>query len=175
MTLVLHQVDDHASSALLASARVLMGEYAAMPHTVGRWHTAHADVAALPRPFVAPAGVLLVAYHDDTPAGCGALLAFDADSVEMKRVYLRETHRGRGYGERIVRELIARAAAMGYHRLLLDTAPELQAARSLYARLGFVPIPHYRDGLLADTLCYALDLHAASRGSGGDSMRSDER
>lgn len=165
-TFVLHWLDAHASPALLGAARTLVREYAAMPHTVGRWHTAEADIAALPHPFLAPAGALLVAYDNATPAGCGALLEFDADAVEMKRVYLRDAYRGRGHGERICRALIARATAMGYRRLLLDTAPELHAARSLYTRLGFVPIPHYRDGLLPDALCYALDLPARHVGAG---------
>lgn len=159
-TFTLHWLDEHAAPELLALARTLVREYAAMPHTVGRWHTADADIAALPHPFVPPTGALLVACDGDTPAGCGALLEFEADAVELKRVYLRAAFRGRGYGERICRALIARATAMGYGRLLLDTAPELHAARSLYARLGFVPVPHYRSGLLADTLCYSLDLRA---------------
>ncbi len=158
MALVLRWLDEHTPAAPLAAARTLMREYADMPHTVGRWHTADADIAALPHPFVAPAGALLVAHDGDTPAGCGGLLAFADDAVEMKRVYVRDAYRGRGYGERICRALIDRAAAMGYGRLLLDTAPELHAARSLYTRLGFTPIPHYRDGLLDDTLCYSRDL-----------------
>lgn len=158
MTLVLRWLDEYPPAALLAAARTLMREYADMPHTVGRWHTADADIAALPHPFVAPSGAFLAAYDGDTPAGCGALLHFDADAVELKRVYVRNVYRGRGYGERICCTLIDRATVMGYRRLLLDTAPELRAARSLYTRLGFVPVPHYRDGLLDDTLCYSRNL-----------------
>ncbi len=174
-TFVLHWLDAQASPALLGAARTLVREYAALPHTVGRWQTAEADIAALPHPFWAPAGALLVAYDDATAVGCGALLELDADVVEMKRVYLRHASRGRGYGERICRALIARATAMGYRRLLLDTAPALHAARSLYTRLGFVPIPPYRDGLLEDALCYALDLPGRPIRAGGDTPGIDAR
>jgi putative acetyltransferase len=154
MTVRFEVVSADPSPALLKFARTLMGEYAAMPHINGRWDTAPADIAALPLPFVAPAGVLLVAFDGEAPLGCGALLTLEPGIVEMKRVYVREAARGCGVGESLVRTLLGHADALGCPRVRLDTAPELLTAQALYRRLGFVPIPPYQAGLLPDTLFF---------------------
>lgn len=152
-----------------------MSEYAALPHTTGRWLTAAADIAALPAPYVLPAGVLLIALSDehlsspaiDTALGCGALIAQEPPRVaEIKRVYVRPHARRRGVGEAITRELICWADTLGFEHVRLDTAPELLAARALYAQLGFYPISHYRAGLLPDALCFerAVNLKRTALG-----------
>src|SRR5438270_9949990 len=92
------------SPALAHIARILVAEYAALPHTAGRWPSAAADIAALPKPYVLPTGVLLVALDAEHPGppseaavGCGALLALDEPAVaEIKRVYVRPHARRRG-------------------------------------------------------------------------------
>jgi putative acetyltransferase len=139
-----------------------MTEYAALPHTTGRWPTVAVDIAALPAPYVLPAGVLLIALADERSEpppemalGCGALIAQEPPAVaEIKRVYVRPHARRRGIGEAITRELISWADTLGFERVRLDTAPELLAARALYTQLGFYSIPHYRAGLLPDALCF---------------------
>ncbi|HKO14828.1 MAG TPA: GNAT family N-acetyltransferase [Gemmatimonadaceae bacterium] len=147
---------------LVSIARTLVAEYAALPHTVGRWPTAAADIAALPGPYVPPNGVLLVALEagqvgEPTPEialGCGALGALSTPRVaELKRIYVRPHARGRGLGKAITLALIEWADALGFDRVRLDTAPELMVARALYTQLGFIPIPPYREGLLADAVC----------------------
>ena len=144
-------------------ARVLFSEYAALPHTVGRWPTAAADIAALPAPYVRPAGVLLIAVPvadaaapiEAAALGCGALAAQDPPGIaEIKRLYVRPTARKHGIGEALMRALIDWADTLGYTRVRLDTAPQLQPAIALYGRLGFTPIGPYRAGLLADALCF---------------------
>ncbi|MFN2602880.1 MAG: GNAT family N-acetyltransferase [Gemmatimonadaceae bacterium] len=143
-----------------------MTEYAALPHTTGRWPTAVGDIVALPAPYVLPAGVLLIALADErsdpppeTALGCGALISREPAVAEIKRVYVRPHARRRGIGEAITRELISWAGTLGFERVRLDTAPELLAARALYAQLGFYPIPHYRAGLLPDALCFERAVH----------------
>lgn len=147
-------VDHDSPPTRVVIARTLMGEYAALPHTAGRWTTMDADVAALPHPFVAPAGVLLIASADDEALGCGALIALEPGVGELKRMYVRPDARGRGVGEALLRALLMHAGRLGFDRVRLDTAPELLAAQSLYRRYGFTAIPHYRTGLLPDALCF---------------------
>ncbi|MBL8981918.1 MAG: GNAT family N-acetyltransferase [Gemmatimonadetes bacterium] len=147
-------VADDASTDHVEAARMLMTEYAALPHTTGRWLTMHADIAALPEPFVQPHGALLLAIDGDAAMGCGGLVTLEPGVGEIKRMYVRPAARGRGVGAALLRALLARAAAMGLERMRLDTAPELLEAQALYRRFGFVPIPHYRPGLLPDALCF---------------------
>jgi putative acetyltransferase len=157
--ITLRRVSGTAEPALLATVRVLMGEYAAMPHTVLRWTSAAADIAALPYPFQPPHGALFVAMAHEEPIGCGALAGFDAPTIaEIKRVYVRPAARGRGAGDTLMRALLHEATTLGYSRVRLDTAPELYAARALYAQLGFTTIPQYRDGMLPDDPCYEVTL-----------------
>jgi putative acetyltransferase len=152
---------------LVDIARILMREYAAMPHTNGRWLNAAADIAALPDPYVLPRGVLLIALEDERlnpppemALGCGALISYEPPAIaQIRRVYVRPHARRRGIGEAITRELISWADTLGFERVRLDTAPELLAAQALYAQLGFYPIPHYREGLLPDSLCFERAVH----------------
>lgn len=166
MTIRLTIIGELSNAVHVDMARAMMHEYAALPHTVGRWPTVSADLAALPAPFLPPRGALLVATDDGHAIGCGALLQLGPGIVEMKRVYVRPTARGRGIGEALVKALLDHAVALGFTCVRLDTAPELHAAISLYRRLGFRPIPQYREGLLPDAVCMerALDAGSASCG-----------
>jgi putative acetyltransferase len=148
-------ITDATDAASLDEVRVLMREYASMPHAVTRWSTADADIRALPGPFAAP-GLLLLATDAEGAQGCGGvrLIAELPGAAEIKRVYVRSRARGRGIGEALMRALMAHAVAQGCTRVVLDTAPDLAAARSLYARLGFGPIPAYSTTLAPDVICF---------------------
>ncbi len=124
-----------------------------------------AELAGLPGDYAEPGGALLLALVDGQVAGCGALRALhDADhanACEMKRLYVRRAFRGFGLGRLLAQALIDRARGAGYSNLLLDTLDDMEAARELYASLGFVetapyyynPIPgaHYLRADLADS------------------------
>lgn len=151
-------VDGDAPPRHLEAVRTLMMEYAALPHTTGRWTTAPADIAALPQPFVAPRGALLLATGEAEALGCGALLTLEAGVGEIKRMYVRPAARGQGVGTALLHALLSQAALQGFVRVRLDTAPELLEAQALYRRFGFAPIPPYRPGLLPDALCFELPV-----------------
>ena len=154
-------VAQHAPRAHQDAVRTLMTEYAAMPHTLGRWTTASADLAALPFPFVPPHGTLLLAEIDTEPVGCGALRIIAPGIGEVKRMYVRPASRGRGVGEALLRGLLSSAQALALDRVRLDTAPELSAAQALYRRIGFVSIPRYLDEQLPDALCFERPVRTA--------------
>ncbi len=146
----------HASDVVhLEAVRELMREYAALPHAISRWTNAEEDIRALPAPFSAP-GLLLLALDDAGPVGCGGLrtMSTHPDAAEIKRVYVRDRARGRGIGEQLMRALLAHALQIGRNRVLLDTAPDLIAARSLYGRLGFREVPAYSTSLAPDVICF---------------------
>ncbi len=124
-----------------------------------------AELAGLPGEYAAPSGHLLLALVDGEVAGCGALRALqDADhanACEMKRLYVRPAFRRFGLGRRLAEALMDEARRCGYSVMLLDTLDDMEAARELYASLGFVetapyyynPIPgaHYLRADLADS------------------------
>jgi ribosomal protein S18 acetylase RimI-like enzyme len=60
---------------------------------------------------------------------------------EFRMLAVRADERGRGAGEALVRECLARARSGGLRRVVLCSQPAMRAAHRLYARLGFVRAP----------------------------------
>lgn len=102
-----------------------------------------AELSSLPGKYGPPDGALLLARLDGAPAGCVALRRLDDDCCEMKRMFVPPELHGRGVGRSLAREVIARARALGYRRMLLDTSVRQVAAISLYESVGFARIPPY--------------------------------
>ena len=105
-------------------------------------------------------GTFLVVYRDGTPVGCGALRLLDADTAELKRMYVSPTARGRGLGRRLVAALEAEGRALGIRRLVLETGVRQAAAIALYRATGFHPIPLYGEYRLSPetSVCLGKDL-----------------
>ncbi|MEZ5659884.1 MAG: GNAT family N-acetyltransferase [Burkholderiaceae bacterium] len=115
----------------------LMHEYVRSVSVSLEFQSPQAEFAALPGQYAPPAGCLLVAVVDGALAGCGALRRIDADTCEMKRLYVRPDARGLGLGGRLVQGLLDEARAIGYQRICLDVLPEFAAAQKIYDAFGF--------------------------------------
>jgi ribosomal protein S18 acetylase RimI-like enzyme len=81
-------------------------------------------------------GVRLVAL-DDGPVGLVAG-APEPQGLYLYSMWVSSSHRGRGVGEALVRELVAWAAAQGWKLVRLRVWDDNLPARRLYRRLGFV-------------------------------------
>jgi carbonic anhydrase len=90
-----------------------------------------------------PVGALLLSEIDADPAGSVAVRNLDAATCELKRLYVRPTHRGHNLGRLLAEAALEVARALGYARIRLDTLPEMQPAQRLYESLGFHDIPAY--------------------------------
>jgi putative acetyltransferase len=136
-----------ATPALLDAARAIFREYAAQLNVDLCFQNFDAELASLPGEYAAPRGVLLLATVDGDVAACGALRPLtDVDypnACEMKRLYVRPAFRRFGIGRLLVQSLMDRGLQAGYSTLLLDTLDDMEAARGLYASLGFEEIAPY--------------------------------
>ena len=86
---------------------------------------------------------VVVAYINDEAAGCGCFKPFDKNSVEIKRMYVKQEYRGKGIGALIIAILERWAEESGFQYTVLETGYEQPEAISLYKKQGYVTIPNY--------------------------------
>lgn len=101
------------------------------------------ELATLPGKFKAPDGCLLLVYDDARALGAVAYRKLDAESCEMKSMFVDTNVHGSGVGAALAREIIRRAQASGYQTMKLETGMRQLAAQRLYERLGFQDIEPY--------------------------------
>ena len=132
---------------LIAATREIFREYASSLEVDLCFQNFEAELAALPGEYAPPGGCLLLAFIDATLVGCGALRPLPesdyANACEMKRLYVRPAFRRFGLGRALARALLDEAQRAGYSEVLLDTLNDMEAARGMYASLGFEEIPPY--------------------------------
>ena len=112
-------------------------------------------------------GAFLVVYRGEVPVGCGAVRLVDAETGELKRMYVSPAERGRGLGRLLVAELEAEARTLGARRLVLETGTRQHAALALYHAAGFRPIPLYGEYLLSPGTSVCLGKELSSDSSPG--------
>ncbi len=85
----------------------------------------------------------VILYLGDEPVASGAFRHYQEDCAEIKRVFVKPSHRGRGLSRILMDELESRAWREGYRRLILETGAPLIAAGHLYRNIGFRRIENY--------------------------------
>ncbi len=103
--------------------------------------------------------IFMMAYVDDTPAGCGAIRPLDTDSVELKRFFVDAAYRRQGIAGKMLQTLEQTAIEQGYHFVRLETGAEQFEATAFYERNGYYRIPvfaDYKDDGIS--LCYEKKL-----------------
>ncbi len=136
-----------AGPELMEQTREVFRDYAASLNIDLCFQNFDAELLELPGDYAAPHGHLLLAFVDHELAGCGAFRRIGdvdyANACEMKRLYVRPAFRSLGLGRLLAQALFDEAQRAGYSVMLLDTLDDMEAARSLYASLGFTEIPPY--------------------------------
>lgn len=117
-----------------------------------------AELASLPGKYAAPDGGVLLAWRDGQVIGCAGFRKVDANTCELKRVYVRPNGRGERIGRHLVERILAETKQAGYARICLDVLPEFVAAQQLYESLGFTPADSVTLNPVPDTKFLGLDL-----------------
>ncbi len=117
-----------------------------------------------PAETLAERGVFFVARDSGgEPLGCGALMPLERGAMELKRIYVEPTQRGRGVGDLILRHLEAEAARRGARRVMLETGPLQPAAVALYEKHGYHERGPFADYVADElTLFFEKSLDAAA-------------
>ncbi|MFI9643843.1 GNAT family N-acetyltransferase [Micromonospora sp. NPDC051925] len=85
----------------------------------------------------------LVVVDGGRVIACGGVQSLDADTGELKRMYVRPAYRGRGIARQLLSALEELAFQQGHSVLCLETGTYLPAAIGLYTSCGYQPIPVY--------------------------------
>jgi putative acetyltransferase len=102
---------------------------------------------------------VVVAYQADEPVGCGAFKEFEADAVEIKRMFVQPGHRQRGVAQAVLAELEQWAAELSYPSCVLETGKRQPEAIALYERSGYVRTPNYGQYIgMENSVCFRKPL-----------------
>ena len=96
-----------------------------------------------PEVVCVPGGAFVVARLGGVAVGCGALRPLTPEVGEIKRMYVTQSHRGKGISRRILADLEERARAFGYRSVRLETGVLQQEAMGLYETSGYHRIECY--------------------------------
>jgi putative acetyltransferase len=100
-----------------------------------------------PEEMAQPGTTVFVAREDGMAIACGALKRHGGIG-EVKRMFTRRSHQGRGIGGRVLDQIENAARAEGMTRLVLETGDRHPAAWRVYERAGFMrcgPVLDYPD------------------------------
>lgn len=86
---------------------------------------------------------VVVAFHDDNAIACGAFKPFSEKTVEIKRMFVLDDHRGQGIAKQILIELEKWAAELKNISCILETGKKQPEAIRLYEKAGYLRIPNY--------------------------------
>ncbi len=108
----------------------------------------------------------VVAYEGDEPVGCGAFKEFEPEAVEIKRMYVRPTHRRQGVARAVLAELEQWAGELSYPAAVLETGRRQPEAIALYQRCGYASTPNYGQYVgVANSVCFRKDFAQGFAGS----------
>lgn len=101
----------------------------------------------------------LVLYKNNLPLSIGAIKEFDAESMEVKRMYTLSDFRGQGLAKRVLFELENWANELGYKRCVLETGKRQPEAINLYKKNGYKSISNYGQYIgIQNSLCFEKQL-----------------
>ena len=85
----------------------------------------------------------IVAYDGEQAVGCGAIRAFDDGSMEIKRMWVEPSHRGKGIASLMLKELEAWTRELGFPICILETGNKQLEAIELYKKNKYTIIENY--------------------------------
>lgn len=88
-------------------------------------------------------GCYLVVFEDGAAVAGGGLKRLEDGAVEIKRMFVVPSARGRGHASRLLKGLEDEARRLGYEIVRLDTGEHQPQAQAMYERAGYAPIGNF--------------------------------
>lgn len=98
---------------------------------------------------------VVVAYLGSQPIGCGAIKEYEAGTVELKRMFVLPSQRGRGIASIILQYLEDWGREMNYQKCILETGVKQPEAIGLYKKRGYRIIENYGQYInVLNSICF---------------------
>ena len=102
---------------------------------------------------------VIIATIDNKPVGCGAIKAYDSDTMEIKRMFVPIEMRGKGIAVHILKNLEKWAKEMNYSKCILETGNKMLEAIRLYEKSNYKVVPNYGQyNGIEDSICFKKHL-----------------
>jgi len=102
---------------------------------------------------------VIIAYADKQAVACGAIKAFDSDTMEVKRMYTEESVRGQGFATQVLEALEKWAIDLGQKNVVLETGKRQEDAVALYSKNGYNIIPNFGQYIgVENSCCFKKEL-----------------
>lgn len=86
---------------------------------------------------------VIVVYIDNVAVACSCFKKYDINTIEIKRMFVAPDARGKRLAQRMLQELEAWAATMGFSFSVLETLYKQEAAIGMYQKAGYSIIENY--------------------------------
>ena len=101
----------------------------------------------------------VIAYQNEQALGIGALRQYEADCMEVKRMFVLPEHRCTGIAQAILSALELWAKELGFSTCILETGKKQAEAIGLYQKSGYAIIPNYGQYVnVENSVCMAKKL-----------------
>lgn len=86
---------------------------------------------------------VVVAFSNNIAIGCGAIKEYDKNTMEVKRMFVKDEYRSKGIATQILIELESWTKELGYSKCILETGLKQPEAIHLYKKNNYKVIPNY--------------------------------
>jgi len=101
----------------------------------------------------------VVAYENDFPIACGCFKKINDITVEVKRMFTLNEHRGKGIAYKILSGLEQLAKEQGFTSVILETGDKQLAAIVLYKKSGYKVTENYEPYIgMPASICMKKDV-----------------
>jgi GNAT superfamily N-acetyltransferase len=124
-------------------------------------HDSNEELGALAEFYREPNGRMLLGFLDGVARGTTGVHMMDADTAELRRVWVTPSARGNSLAPALLHAGIECARSMGAKRIWLETARgHMDKAIAMYTRAGFREIAPYSDlpKVLPSVITLGLEL-----------------
>ncbi len=98
-----------------------------------------ADIKDIESSYFGRGGKFFVLETEDgSIIGAYGLYPVDEQTCELRKMYLKKAHRGKGLGKFLLEDALSKARQLGFEKMILETASVLKEAIALYKSYGFV-------------------------------------